>query len=77
MKDNKELMKDKKVATNRRSIIFISVPKSSIITTNLLEPEVGVNEKLAKNIAVTIAENDRDADIISVKFFKLFGEILK
>ncbi|HEP3053672.1 TPA: hypothetical protein VCJ75_001515 [Streptococcus pyogenes] len=70
-------MKDKKVATNRRSIIFISVPKSSIITTNLLEPEVGVNEKLAKNIAVTIAENDRDADIISVKFFKLFGEILK
>ncbi|AGQ28529.1 TPA: hypothetical protein ACKTC7_001253 [Streptococcus pyogenes] len=77
MKDNKELMKDKKVATNRRSIIFISVPKSSIITTNLLEPEVGINEKLAKNIAVTIAENDRDADIISVKFFKLFGEILK
>ncbi|HHJ9050657.1 TPA: hypothetical protein ACQMPF_001689, partial [Streptococcus pyogenes] len=76
-KDNKELMKDKKVATNRRSIIFISVPKSSIITTNLLEPEVGINEKLAKNIAVTIAENDRDADIISVKFFKLFGEILK
>ncbi|HGI7152951.1 TPA: hypothetical protein ACQN37_001752, partial [Streptococcus pyogenes] len=76
MKDNKELMKDKKVATNRRSIIFISVPKSSIITTNLLEPEVGINEKLAKNIAVTIAENDRDADIISVKFFKLFGEIL-
>ncbi|HHL9873386.1 TPA: hypothetical protein ACRBUG_001406, partial [Streptococcus pyogenes] len=73
MKDNKELMKDKKVATNRRSIIFISVPKSSIITTNLLEPEVGINEKLAKNIAVTIAENDRDADIISVKFFKLFG----
>ncbi|HFX4020514.1 TPA: hypothetical protein ACIEI1_001448, partial [Streptococcus pyogenes] len=71
MKDNKELMKDKKVATNRRSIIFISVPKSSIITTNLLEPEVGINEKLAKNIAVTIAENDRDADIISVKFFKL------
>ncbi|ABF32010.1 TPA: hypothetical protein VPE51_000241 [Streptococcus pyogenes] len=70
-------MKDKKVATNRRSIIFISVPKSSIITTNLLEPEVGINEKLAKNIAVTIAENDRDADIISVKFFKLFGEILK
>ncbi|HEP2536736.1 TPA: hypothetical protein VCI95_001446, partial [Streptococcus pyogenes] len=69
-------MKDKKVATNRRSIIFISVPKSSIITTNLLEPEVGINEKLAKNIAVTIAENDRDADIISVKFFKLFGEIL-
>ncbi|HHJ8155142.1 TPA: hypothetical protein ACQNK6_000929, partial [Streptococcus pyogenes] len=69
MKDNKELMKDKKVATNRRSIIFISVPKSSIITTNLLEPEVGINEKLAKNIAVTIAENDRDADIISVKFF--------
>ncbi|HEP3679275.1 TPA: hypothetical protein VCO33_001200, partial [Streptococcus pyogenes] len=68
-------MKDKKVATNRRSIIFISVPKSSIITTNLLEPEVGINEKLAKNIAVTIAENDRDADIISVKFFKLFGEI--
>ncbi|HHD7846907.1 TPA: hypothetical protein ACOWWC_001555, partial [Streptococcus pyogenes] len=68
MKDNKELMKDKKVATNRRSIIFISVPKSSIITTNLLEPEVGINEKLAKNIAVTIAENDRDADIISVKF---------
>ncbi|HEP3265659.1 TPA: hypothetical protein VCP74_001408, partial [Streptococcus pyogenes] len=67
-------MKDKKVATNRRSIIFISVPKSSIITTNLLEPEVGINEKLAKNIAVTIAENDRDADIISVKFFKLFGE---
>ncbi|HEP2913369.1 TPA: hypothetical protein VCX56_001265, partial [Streptococcus pyogenes] len=66
MKDNKELMKDKKVATNRRSIIFISVPKSSIITTNLLEPEVGINEKLAKNIAVTIAENDRDADIISV-----------
>ncbi|HEP1430751.1 TPA: hypothetical protein VCT84_001683, partial [Streptococcus pyogenes] len=66
-------MKDKKVATNRRSIIFISVPKSSIITTNLLEPEVGINEKLAKNIAVTIAENDRDADIISVKFFKLFG----
>ncbi|HEQ6344179.1 TPA: hypothetical protein ACQMZY_001740, partial [Streptococcus pyogenes] len=66
-----------KVATNRRSIIFISVPKSSIITTNLLEPEVGINEKLAKNIAVTIAENDRDADIISVKFFKLFGEILK
>ncbi|HEP3425238.1 TPA: hypothetical protein VCS65_001355, partial [Streptococcus pyogenes] len=65
MKDNKELMKDKKVATNRRSIIFISVPKSSIITTNLLEPEVGINEKLAKNIAVTIAENDRDADIIS------------
>ncbi|HEP1760816.1 TPA: hypothetical protein VLL59_001075, partial [Streptococcus pyogenes] len=64
-------MKDKKVATNRRSIIFISVPKSSIITTNLLEPEVGINEKLAKNIAVTIAENDRDADIISVKFFKL------
>ncbi|HEP2923131.1 TPA: hypothetical protein VIB87_001494, partial [Streptococcus pyogenes] len=63
-------MKDKKVATNRRSIIFISVPKSSIITTNLLEPEVGINEKLAKNIAVTIAENDRDADIISVKFFK-------
>ncbi|HEP3599460.1 TPA: hypothetical protein VCT50_000924, partial [Streptococcus pyogenes] len=62
-------MKDKKVATNRRSIIFISVPKSSIITTNLLEPEVGINEKLAKNIAVTIAENDRDADIISVKFF--------
>ncbi|HEP2984687.1 TPA: hypothetical protein VCY13_001489, partial [Streptococcus pyogenes] len=54
MKDNKELMKDKKVATNRRSIIFISVPKSSIITTNLLEPEVGINEKLAKNIAVTI-----------------------
>lgn len=77
MKDNKELMKDKKVATNRRSIIFISVPKSSIITTNLLEPEVGINEKLAKNIAVTIAENDRDADIISVKFFKIFGEILK
>ncbi|HFX5387494.1 TPA: hypothetical protein ACJOIB_001690 [Streptococcus pyogenes] len=77
MKDNKELMKDKKVATNRRYIIFISVPKSSIITTNLLEPEVGINEKLAKNIAVTIAENDRDADIISVKFFKLFGEILK
>ncbi|HEQ1258010.1 TPA: hypothetical protein VM875_001712 [Streptococcus pyogenes] len=70
-------MKDKKVATNRRYIIFISVPKSSIITTNLLEPEVGINEKLAKNIAVTIAENDRDADIISVKFFKLFGEILK
>lgn len=70
-------MKDKKVATNRRSIIFISVPKSSIITTNLLEPEVGINEKLAKNIAVTIAENDRDADIISVIFFKLFGEILK
>ncbi|HEP3211410.1 TPA: hypothetical protein VCK99_001142 [Streptococcus pyogenes] len=70
-------MKDKKVATNRRSIIFISVPKSSIITTNLLEPEVGINEKLAKNIAVTIAENDRDADIISVKFFKIFGEILK
>ncbi|HEQ8882238.1 TPA: hypothetical protein VIC11_001295 [Streptococcus pyogenes] len=70
-------MKDKKVATNRQSIIFISVPKSSIITTNLLEPEVGINEKLAKNIAVTIAENDRDADIISVKFFKLFGEILK
>ncbi|HEP2433093.1 TPA: hypothetical protein VCE97_001692, partial [Streptococcus pyogenes] len=69
-------MKDKKVATNRRSIIFISVPKSSIITTNLLESEVGINEKLAKNIAVTIAENDRDADIISVKFFKLFGEIL-
>ncbi|HEP1892464.1 TPA: hypothetical protein VIF74_001659, partial [Streptococcus pyogenes] len=50
-------MKDKKVATNRRSIIFISVPKSSIITTNLLESEVGINEKLAKNIAVTIAEN--------------------
>ena len=47
------------------------------ILTNLLEPEDGIKEKLAKNIAVTIAEKDNEADIISVKLFKFFGLIFK
>ncbi len=70
-------MNDKIVAINSLSIILISVPKSSIILTNLLEPEDGIKEKLAKNIAVTIAEKDNEADIISVKLFKFFGLIFK
>ncbi|KKF56972.1 hypothetical protein AF69_05930 [Streptococcus uberis 6736] len=75
--DSKELRNERVVATNNLSMIFISVPKFSIILTNLLEPDVGIKEKLAKNIAVTIAEKDNEADIISVKFFKSFGVILR
>ncbi|WP_326623667.1 hypothetical protein VKP39_04930 [Streptococcus pyogenes] len=64
--DNRELKKERPVEINNLSIIFISVPKFSIILTNLFELEEGINEKLAKNIAVTIAEKEREADIISV-----------
>jgi len=64
--DNRELKKESPVEINNLSIIFISVPKFSIILTNLCELEEGINEKLAKNIAVTIAEKEREADIISV-----------
>lgn len=65
------------VAIKRRSIIFISVPKSFKITTNFEFENEGIKEKHENKRAVAIAAKDNVPFIASLKLAILEGENFK